>query len=282
VKAVAADGKPIKLAQDKDGDTYSFTMPASAVDINAAFVERSLSPSAPAGYTAGTIASASDIQTYKFSVTAGTAYTIQWQDLFDSDGSGYSPCDIRVSAWAYTSGTGTQFTFPLFMNLDSAYSAPFSFTASSTTVATVEVVGFYSSTGAYAIRAYASGDASKTNLLQSDGTAYWKTGSVSKDETVTYHMAHTSDVYLQWDDSGDGSGLFTADIKVTAADGNGTPANDWLWNPVSDWDSAYSKPVFLMKFAGPQPDLTVTVTGVTAGTFRIRAYNRGSPADILQ
>jgi hypothetical protein len=85
--------------------------------------------------------------------------------------------------------------------------------------------------------------------------------------------------YLQWDDVKDGSGLCTGDITVSVTDSQGNPVNDWTG--ITGWGSAYTNPVYFSTTPSGGNPLTVTVTCKTPGTFRIRGWSVGSPANTL-
>jgi hypothetical protein len=251
----------------------------------------------PAGYTAGAISGAGAMQTWTFEVNAIEPYTIQWQDLHDNDGSGYAGCDIKVSAYAYydskhTSSSPTD--YPLFINLDSAYTTPFTFKPPDNTydcqhlpnTVVLEVTGFNaaSDTGSYAIRAYKDSDKAKTNLLRSPTSSEaaswgWTTYTfTAKDLKKSWQLTYDTQTYLQWDDVNDGSGLCTGDITVSVTNSHGD-VSDWTPIVIKDWDSAYTLPVcFTSNQLSQYNPMTVTVTCKTPGTFRIRAWNANATA----
>jgi hypothetical protein len=243
------------------------------------------------------------MQTWTFEVSAKEPYTIQWQDLHDNDGSGYASCAVKVSAYAYYDSTlyGSFPTdYPLFINLGSAYTTPFTFTPPNNdkdcqhlpNTVVLEVTGYdaASDTGSYAIRAYKDSDGAKTNLLQnltsseaaSKGWGWTEYTFTANGQTKKYQLTYNNiQTYLQWDDTNDGSGLCTGDITVSVTDSQGGQVLDWAGYYVTNQDSAYTKPVFFNAATNGGNPMTVTVTCKTPGTFRIRAWNVGSPANTL-
>jgi fibronectin type 3 domain-containing protein len=89
---------------------------------------------------------------YRIAVTAGTSYTVEWQDEASHDGttvtSRINYC--RVSAWQ---NDGTS----IFSNANTGYTNPRTFTASSTGYVTVQVVPNGSASGNYAIYYFDNG-----------------------------------------------------------------------------------------------------------------------------
>jgi hypothetical protein len=153
----------------------------------------------------------------------------------------------------------------------------------------VEVTGYNanSDTGSYAIRAYKDSDGAKTNLLRSPTSTEaaswsWTEGTIASHQTIIYHLTNTknSQTYLQWDDAKDGSGLYDADITVSVT-GSGGAVKDWQHSYVTDRDSAYTNPV-LFESAASDDDVTVTVTCVKPGSFRIRGWTVGNPKNTLR
>jgi hypothetical protein len=150
----------------------------------------------------------------------------------------------------------------------------------------VEVTGYdaASDTGSYAIRAYKDSDGAKTNLLRSPTSSEaaswsWTKGTIASGQTKIYHLTntHQSQTYLQWDDAKDGSGIYNADITVSVTSG-GNPVYDWTG--ITGWDSAYTNPVLLGNPSATNV-VTVKVTCVKPGSFRIRGWKVGSPANTL-
>ena len=102
----------------------------------------------PIALTAGTwvdgsVPSGSSAVWYSFSVTSGNTYYVWWNDGYGSDGT--KTLDVKVSAY-YSSGTS------IFTSVDSGWSTPQSFTASSSGTVKIKVEPYFSSgTGTFAI-----------------------------------------------------------------------------------------------------------------------------------
>ena len=96
----------------------------------------------------GSITSSTSAVWYSFSVTSGQTYYVWWNDGYGSDGT--KTLDVKVSAY-YSSGTS------IFTSIDSGWSSPRSFDASSSGTVKIKVEPYSSgNTGTFAV-AYSTG-----------------------------------------------------------------------------------------------------------------------------
>jgi hypothetical protein len=131
VSAVNANGEGVLSTAVSD------TLPASG----------SITALTPADWANGNIATAGEVDLYKFTAAAGTTYYLQWDD--SGQGSGAYTCDVKVSAYR-ASDTGT-----ILSATDSGYSSPRSVSVSPGDTIYVRVEGYSTgSTGTYAVRYY--------------------------------------------------------------------------------------------------------------------------------
>jgi len=120
----------------------SFTV-SNSITLYAKWLDNSeTTPLTTGTWANGSITSTSAVW-YSFNVTSGTTYYIWWNDGFN--GNGTKTLDVKVSAY-YSNGIS------IFTGVDSAWSSPYSFTASSSGRVSIKVEPYNSdSTGTFAI-----------------------------------------------------------------------------------------------------------------------------------
>ena len=247
------------------GDILTFTGGSSANWYpSASFKKYVFPPFAPTPLTAdqwedGVIGSAAGEAWYSFPVTNETTYRLWWND--SDSGNSTKTLDVRVSAY-YSDGTAIS----NFTDVDSAWTAAQSFTASSSGTVYIKVAPkTFGETGSFDI-AYGTGTGKPTVTLNPPGVIaltidQWKDGefTVNSDEEAWYSLSVTSGntYYVWWNDDGrtdsigggsntvyHGNRTKTLDITVDAFYQNGdtvrisTNSNYFL-----NFGSAWSSPV---------------------------------------
>jgi hypothetical protein len=259
-------------------------------------------------YLDDTLSTSTDIATYKFQTSAGTTYKLEWMDFWGSEAyTGH--IQVTVDAFYPNHGLGYPTAYPLFTNQTGAYTKPVSFSTPYDAAVTVEATCFNgkaNGAGTFGIIVYKEDDTAKTNLLQErDPTQYWSQRSIGVGEVHTYTLSVPyspvrKNGYLQVDAKAcydgstgnpgnlvaddDGSGLFTAKIKLRVQYVPSGDAYDYAHqHNVSANAYPYSQPAFMMAQQAGTYSVTITVTGVTAGAYRIRGFtDDGSAGNTLQ
>jgi predicted TIM-barrel enzyme len=182
----------------------------------------------------GTLFISEQISEYTISVTGGTIYFIWWNDSRQGDST--KTGDIKVTA-RHSNGD------PLFTNVDAAWNNAQYFTAASDGTVTLTVSkgsDYYSTIGTYEIR-YTAARPEGTVALDVNT---WKTGTLFISEQIneyTINVTGGTTYYIWWNDSRQGNGTKTGDIKVSARYGEGDPLFtnvDAAWNTAQSFTAA--------------------------------------------
>jgi hypothetical protein len=163
-------------------------------------------------------------QYYQFQAEAGLLYEVTWDDSYN--GSGSKTGDVEVSAY-YKNYTET-----VIEQTDSGYTTPKTFTAPYTGYVIIKVYARYRD-GTYRVK-YSDGSPGYTPLVNGE----WFDDSVGSGESDFYQLhARAGKTYrISWNDSYQGNGTKTGDVKVSAewAAGGG--------NLFSGVDNGYATP----------------------------------------
>jgi uncharacterized repeat protein (TIGR02543 family) len=182
---------------------------------------------------------------YSFYAISGTTYYIWWNDSYD--GNSTKTLDVKVSGYS-PSGTN------IFTGIDSGWSSARSITVSSSGTVKIKVEPYTSGyTGTFAV-AYSTsnirpgnssggGTGTETNPI-SLTNGIWADGSITSTASgsaVWYSFSITSGTtyYIWWNDSFEGNGTKTLDVKVSAYYSNGTSI---LSGQDSGWNGWYFTP----------------------------------------
>lgn len=148
----------------------------------------------------------------EYSVTAGTTYTVSWDDSFN--GTATYTGDIWVNGW---NSDGTQFIFAQ----DSGYTTPVTFTAVATGTVVFELNANWA-TGTVGFQVNTAAPAVFTTLTVNAGT--YTTLNILNDlgENVDFAVTSGTMYTVWWDDAFQGSGTYTLDGIVDAIYGDYT------------------------------------------------------------
>lgn len=163
------------------------------------------------------IINTSDFVWYSYNVTTAQTYYIWWNDNYE--GNGAKTADISVSAY-YSDGTS------IFLNIDSAWASPQSFTAAKTDRVTIRVAivhsaGDGSRTGSFGIVCRTINERPRTIDTSSAiplDINKWTTGEITSsvsDILYSVNIANSGEHYFWWNDA-QGNGDNTLDVVVTA------------------------------------------------------------------
>jgi formylglycine-generating enzyme required for sulfatase activity len=200
---------------------------------------------------------AGGVRLYRFSTIPDMLYTVSWEDSGDQDGSSSYNGDIKVTAYLESIGSSPV----LFSAQDSGYSTPRQVSSASATAIYLKVEGV--STGTYSVKY-------ELPVIPDLTDGVWQGGNMTASGSKYYRFPiATGETYLvYWNDSYEGDGTSTADIKVSAYYETGGVSI------FSDVGSGYYTPqVFTATSSG---NVIIRVAPFSSGTYFIK-YDTGIP-----
>ena len=205
---------------------------------------------------------------YSFTAVANTTYYVWWNESYQGDGT--KTLDVRVRA--YNSNGTELFSY----DGDYAWNSPYTISVPSSGTIYLRVTAYSewsTTTGTFAI-VYSSiwlrPGLSPTSLTANQ----WRNGSIDsppKDIWYSFTAAANTTYYVWWNDSYQGDGTKTLDVRVDAYNSNGTELFSY------DGDSAWDGPYTISVPSSGTIYLRVTAYNQwsTTGTFAI-VYSSGS------